>query len=134
MAAMFGMVQGRQGAGLAVEAGQALGVLGEMVGQDLERHLAAQLGVLGQVDGAHAAFAEFAEDFVVGQSLADHLSALLLEKIKRNVIHFSCDWGNRLSKTRYVPKCRCSGDHPAPQDRNQWNFLLIRALKWPIGT
>ena len=67
-----GMVQRRQRAGFAMKAGQALVVLGEVVGQDFQRHLTSEFGVARQIDGSHAAFAEFAEDFVVRESATDH--------------------------------------------------------------
>jgi hypothetical protein len=49
-------------AGLAAEAGQGLGVLGHLAGQDLQSHVTPQRDLLGLVDDAHAALADFAED------------------------------------------------------------------------
>jgi hypothetical protein len=65
-----GVVEGRQHLGLAPEAGQAFGVPGEIVGQDLQGDLAVELGVAGQVDLAHAAAADGAFEFVVRQAVA----------------------------------------------------------------
>src|SRR5204863_488978 len=49
----------------AAEAGPGLGVLGDLPGQDLQRHAAAEGDLLGLVDYAHAAPADLAEDPVV---------------------------------------------------------------------
>ena len=46
----------------------------EIGGQDLECHLAVQLGIDGAVDDAHAAAADFVEDLVVGKGPPDHRS------------------------------------------------------------
>ncbi len=43
---------------LAVEAGPEVGVLRQLVGQQLEGHLAAQLALLGEVDDTHATAAQ----------------------------------------------------------------------------
>ncbi len=51
-----GVVQGRQEAGFAVEAGQAVLVGGEVRGEDLDGDFAAEGGVGGFPDDAHAAF------------------------------------------------------------------------------
>ncbi len=59
------MVQGRGGLGLATEAGLVLGSHGALVMEKLERHLAAQLHVLGQIDDAHAPAAERPDQPVV---------------------------------------------------------------------
>ena len=48
------VVQRGQHAGFALEAGQALGVFGEAFGKDLDGNPAAELGVGGAVDHAHA--------------------------------------------------------------------------------
>ena len=62
------MVQGRDGPRLALEAGQAIGVLGDLVGEDLDRDLAAQAGVAGAVDLPHAAGPEEVDDLVRPES------------------------------------------------------------------
>ena len=51
---------------LALETGEALGILGEGGGQNLERHLAVELRVVGAVDLAHAAFTELGGDAATG--------------------------------------------------------------------
>ena len=58
------MVQLGEELRLALEAGQALLVLGERGGEDLDRHLALELGVGGAVDLPHAAFADLGGDLV----------------------------------------------------------------------
>ena len=56
----------------ALEARQALLVLGEGGRQDLDRHLALQARVGGAIDLAHAALAELGGDLVGAEALADH--------------------------------------------------------------
>ena len=67
-----GMVQRRGSAGFSAEALQRLRIAGNVVGQELQGDKAAQAGVLGLVDDAHAAAAELVNDSVVGDGLADH--------------------------------------------------------------
>ena len=52
------VIQRCQHLGFALEAGQALGIRGHGFGQHLDRDLSAQRCVLGEIDLAHAAFAE----------------------------------------------------------------------------
>ena len=66
-----GVVQGGGGAGLAPEPLQALGILGILLGQELQGDAAAEAGVLGLVDDPHAAAAQWLQDAVVGDGLAD---------------------------------------------------------------
>ena len=61
-----GVVEGRGGAGLALEARERVRVLGQLRGQELERDVAAELRVLGLVHDAHAPAAELRRDPVVG--------------------------------------------------------------------
>ncbi len=68
----IGMVQGRSGLGLAAEALQCLAVLGEIVGQKLQGDEAAEAGVFGLVDDAHAAAAELFDDPVMRDGLFEH--------------------------------------------------------------
>ena len=58
------MVQRRERPRLALEPHQPVGVGGERVGQDLERHVASELGVAGAIDLPHAAGAERRHDLV----------------------------------------------------------------------
>ncbi len=62
-------------AGLALKPLERLSVAGQLLGQELQRHAAAELQVLGLVDDAHAAAAELRDDAVVGDGLADHQEA-----------------------------------------------------------
>jgi hypothetical protein len=50
----MGMIQRGQHLGFAPEASHALRVAGECVGQDLQRHIALELGVTGAIDLVHA--------------------------------------------------------------------------------
>ena len=45
--------------------------------EKLEGYTALECGVLGPIDGTHPAFAEFLEDLVLGDGLADHAESLL---------------------------------------------------------
>ena len=56
--------QGGGGPRLLLETSQALGIGGELGGQHLDRHLAAQAGVLAQVHLTHPARANLLDDFV----------------------------------------------------------------------
>jgi hypothetical protein len=58
------MIERGERLGLALESGEPIGIGGERVGQDLDRHVAIQLRVAGFVDLAHAAGADSAGDFV----------------------------------------------------------------------
>ena len=59
-----GMVQRGEHLGLALEAGQPLGVGGERLGEHLERHVPVERGVAGLPDFPHAAFADLGGDLV----------------------------------------------------------------------
>jgi len=54
----------RNGLGLTLESGLALGALGEMLGEDFDGDDAIQAGVVGFVDLAHAAGSNGSEDLV----------------------------------------------------------------------
>jgi hypothetical protein len=58
------MVERGNGAGLPVEAMEAVGVVRGRVGKQLERHLPPQARVAGAVHLAHAALAEGRDDLV----------------------------------------------------------------------
>ena len=69
------MVDRREHAGLALEAGDPAGIAGELVGKNLDGDLAAELEVPGAIDLAHAAGAERVEDLVgaeAGPGLQGH--------------------------------------------------------------
>ena len=64
------MVQARERFGFAFEAAQPFLFLGEMLWQDLDRHLAFEACVPGPIDLAHGPGTEGAEDLVEGEELA----------------------------------------------------------------
>ena len=66
------MVQRRSSTRFAPETLQRLRVLRDIVGEKLEGDKAAKVSVLGLVDDTHAAAAEFLDDAVVRDGLADH--------------------------------------------------------------
>jgi len=59
-----GVVEGGEDAGLLPQAGEALGLEGELVGKRLEGDLAVQLRIAGAVDLAHASGSEPGDDLV----------------------------------------------------------------------
>ena len=59
------------------ESVQGLRVLGHFVGQEFQGDEAPKLGVLGLVDDAHPAAAQFLDDAVVRDGLADHWTRIL---------------------------------------------------------
>jgi len=67
-----GMVQRRCSTGFPLEPLQCLAILGKLLKQELQGHIAAQAGVLSLVDHTHSTAAQFLCDFVVGNGLADH--------------------------------------------------------------
>ena len=67
-----GMVESGGGAGFTAETFQGLRVLRDVVGKKLQGDKAAKLGVLGLVDDTHAAAAEFFDDAVMAQRLANN--------------------------------------------------------------
>jgi hypothetical protein len=66
-----GMVQRAGGAGFAFEAFEGLRIASEIVGEKFESDEAAKTRVFGFVDDAHSAAAEFFDDAVMRDRLAD---------------------------------------------------------------
>jgi len=66
-----GVVQCGGGAGLAFEAFERLGIVGEIVWEKFEGDEAAEARVFGFIDHAHAATAEFFDDVVMGDGLTN---------------------------------------------------------------
>jgi len=76
----------RGSSGLPPEASQTLRVLGELLRQHLYRNFTAQVGVLGTVHFAHTPLANFLENPVVANGLAEHgtpLGAMQLRPMLR---------------------------------------------------
>ncbi len=71
MVQMFGMVEGGGGASFALEAFQGLGIVGDVFGEEFQGYEAAEAGVFGFVDDAHATAAEFFDDAIVRNRLAE---------------------------------------------------------------
>jgi hypothetical protein len=59
-----GVVQGPRGAGLEFEAGQAVAVLGQLPGEDLDGHVPVDPQIVGTPDLAHPSRAEGRDDLV----------------------------------------------------------------------
>jgi hypothetical protein len=59
-----GMIEAGDGFGFALEAGFQGGVVGEVGGEDFDGDFAAEAGVAGAIDFAHAACADGGKDFV----------------------------------------------------------------------
>ena len=60
------MIEGGDGARFALEAGEALGIAGDVGRQHLEGHVAAELGIGGAKDLAHSTCANGGSDAVMG--------------------------------------------------------------------
>ena len=65
------MVQRGGGAGFTLKAFESLRIVGDVIGKKFESDEAAELRVFGFVDDAHSAAAEFFDDAVVRDCLAD---------------------------------------------------------------
>ena len=85
---MFGWFRAEAAWDFALEAGQGLTVLGEIIGEEFERDESVEASVLGLINDAHAAPAEFFNDAVVRNSLSHE---------GRGVRHFGdiLGWGQR---------------------------------------
>jgi len=66
-----GMIQRRSSPSFLLEPSQTFRVTGVLLRQHLDRHLAAQAGVLAEVHLAHAALTERFEDLVMTEGFAD---------------------------------------------------------------
>ena len=66
------MIERRQQLRLALEARHALGIIGQRRGQQLQRDVAAERGIAGAIDLAHAAGAEQRDDLVRAEDRAWH--------------------------------------------------------------
>ena len=66
------MIQCRGGLGFTLKAAKRLQVFGYVIGKELEGYEAAKLDVLGLVNHTHATTAQFVDDAVVRDCLADH--------------------------------------------------------------
>ena len=71
------MVQSRGRLRLTLEAGQGLGVFGDIIGQKLQGDKPVQGYVLSLVDDTHPSTAELLNDAVVRNGLADHRQRIL---------------------------------------------------------
>jgi hypothetical protein len=63
------MVEAGHNLGLAFETTQTIRIARQLVGEDLDRHLAIELGIGGLPDHAHPALADLLDQAVVRQSL-----------------------------------------------------------------
>ncbi len=66
-----GMVQRRGGFGFALETRQRLGIFGDLVRKEFQRHEAAELDIFGFVDNPHPATAEPLDDAEMRNGLTD---------------------------------------------------------------
>jgi len=58
------MIQGGESLGFTREARQAIGIVRQRLGQDLDRHVTIELGVARTEDLPHATFADRSDDLV----------------------------------------------------------------------
>ena len=68
-----GVVQRGQDLRFTLEAGQALRIAGEQIRKDFERHIPVELRVDRLIHLPHPASADFLDDAIVPESLADHV-------------------------------------------------------------
>ena len=71
-----GMIERRGRPGLTPETLKSQRIVGQIIGQELQRHKAAQARVFGLIDDAHTAAAEPFQDAVVRDRSVDHLGAV----------------------------------------------------------
>ena len=64
------MVQRRKNFRFPPKSSQAFFIFGELVGQDLDRHIPTKLPISCAIDLTHPAFADGLEDLVVGEFVA----------------------------------------------------------------
>src|SRR5215469_4340021 len=77
-----GMVQLRGSSGLLEKALAGLRIGFRVLGKELQRDLTAERQVLGAINSTHPTFAEFSENAIVRDCLADHMSRVTtLERI-----------------------------------------------------
>ena len=70
-------IERRGSLSLTPEAAERLGILSNLIWQELQRHKAAQTSVLSLVDYTHPAAPKFFYDAVVRDGLADHQGQIL---------------------------------------------------------
>ena len=68
-----GMVESRRGLRFTLKTGKSLGVFGDFIGQEFQGDKSVQPGVLGLVNHTHPSAAQFLDDAVVRNGLADEL-------------------------------------------------------------
>jgi hypothetical protein len=71
-----GVIEGGEYFGFSLESGNTAGILGELIGQHLDRHIACEFLILCLKYFTHAAFAELAYDLVMSERFADHVETL----------------------------------------------------------
>jgi hypothetical protein len=71
-----GMIERSQQPGFPLETGEPLRISRELGGQDLERDLTPELGVVGAIDDTHPSLAEFIDDAIVGERPVYHFRSL----------------------------------------------------------
>jgi hypothetical protein len=72
-----GMIQCRGCLGFALKSAKGLRIFGHVVREEFESYKAAQLHVFSFVDDTHPASAQFLDDAVVRDGLADHISPII---------------------------------------------------------
>jgi hypothetical protein len=77
----IGMVERGCRLGLALEASKGLGIIGNLVGQELKRDEALQFDIFGLVNQPHPTAAEFFDDAIMRNNLANHWAEILGLKV-----------------------------------------------------
>jgi hypothetical protein len=116
------MVERGRGTSLAAKTLQRLRIAGDVIRKEFERNETAQFGVLGLVHHAHTAAAEFFDDVVARNGLANHLSRIL--RGQKRQVNECRDVGQPGMRNRQGIVYISRSDDAVP------NFALIRFDGW----
>src|SRR5580704_838948 len=94
------VIERGRGPGFAAKTLQRLRIAREVIGQEFEGDEAAEFGVFGFIDYAHAAIAKLLDDAVVRNGLVDHGSITVEEKGPEVPVASSYGGGIRASTNR----------------------------------
>ena len=95
-----GVIEGRGGLGFPFKTGEGLGIFGNFVGEEFQGDKATKACVFGFVDNAHASAAEFLQDAVMREGLADERG-----RIRHRTLILVLE-GRRVNKAKGI---RCGG-------------------------
>jgi hypothetical protein len=114
------VIQGRDGAGFSLEAREAIGIASHFRRKDFERYGAAELGVHGAIDFAHAAGADGSGDFVMGKRAADQGAPPGCRRTAVGALLLSECWGDSTPRGSFG-----KGDWRKMRNLTGENFLTV---------